>query len=734
MTDARGPSGAGSSHGGAAALRRVGGRIALAVAALSATWALIATCGTGAGDDAGRGMRGDGMRGGGRGEHGPAEGDGDPRYAGGSEPAKVGNATRSSRRRAGAPPPAEVADTPDAAPTWEPFVRVKWPDGTPAASAVAMIGDLDGGDNGSGLRESEPGVFPSDEFVSYWHISAAAVRDGEVWVGQEDADGPAVGSITLRKAEPWEDARFVRVVGPNGEHVAQAHVDRVRGRPRWGFEDDAWGDRGFSIAGGRFVFQSWRWQPSADPVVFLVRAAVGGDGTPFGCALVECDSSDPLERTVTLPPGGTVRGRVVDAAGEPVPRAKVTLDPPRPAGFDGDHMASPRIDSVTDEAGEFAFAGVCMGTGSLLVSRDFSAAAPVRVETGAEPVTIHLDTSIFRCGVRVLGPDGAPVAAPSVTPTWPTERKWVVSREDDIEWIEVGRGLAIDVRVDAPGCTPARVSGWRPEPGEVCTVLLDAPAVTTVTVIGPDGRVVDFPPLRVSDAEDRDIPGARIRRWAGEWTVTGAPPGAPLRLEVHDGISTVAVRETVSGAKDVHVMWTEDHGRLVLLRRSDDMRPLAVTVLAEGLEIASGAWYGSAYAFETGAWPEHVDVAVRDRDRGYPDDAVAGRAPNLTIVRGVPRRGVREVWPVRGARRTVTLAFTRDDGAPPGPVAATLTHACGATVSGETDRFGSVEFTLPGGTPFRGQAADLSGLWRATFEVEGADADARTEVTLTKSP
>lgn len=610
-------------------------------------------------------------------------------------------------------------------------VRVLWPDGTPAPGAVVMIGDIDGGDGGSGIAETSPGTFAGGDFTHYWHAEAAALRDGEAWLSRIEVDGPTMGSLRLRKADEWEATRFVRVVGPGGEPVREARVDVARGRPRWGFESHAWTGSGFGVANGRFAFQPWRWRDSPHSVVLVVHGAIGDDGTSFGAALVEFGSDDPIERTVRLPPGGAVRGRVVDADGAPVFRAEVSLDAPRPDGFDGDHMSSPSLTALTEEDGSFIFPGLCLGPATIRVSNGLATADPAAVAVGSDPVTITLDTRVFRCGVRAVGRDGMPVEAIDVTPLWPTAPKWTRSREEGVEWIEVGRGVRFDVLVRSADHCDAWIRDWRPSPGEVRTVVLDPWSMTTGVVLGPDDRPVPHPPLYVTAPDGSYIRGQDVSTWSDEFSVTNVPPGLPLRIVVHDGVSEVAVAEARSGDKNVQVRWRSDHGRLVLLRGSDDLRPILVQAFSDGQTFTGARWSDAACALTIPESVPTVDLALLECSPPHDvDRPTAGRAPSLTIVRAVPRRGLHVVWPDRDPDVTVTLAFRRADGAPPGPVRATLVHATGTAVSADTDRFTSIEFNLPGGETFKGTAEDLTGRWTATFELTTTGERPSLDVTL----
>ncbi|MCY1033792.1 carboxypeptidase-like regulatory domain-containing protein [Corallococcus sp. BB11-1] len=108
----------------------------------------------------------------------------------------------------------------------------------------------------------------------------------------------------------------------------------------------------------------------------------------------------PATVTMTLQPGGTVSGRVVDAFGAPVVGARLAWVP--------EDETAPRLTAVSGKDARFSFEGVGLGRGVLLTERpDF-----IRDRRVFESLPRELAVTLTASGkVRVRGqaPDGRPV-------------------------------------------------------------------------------------------------------------------------------------------------------------------------------------------------------------------------------------------------------------------------------------------------------------------------------------
>jgi protocatechuate 3,4-dioxygenase beta subunit len=128
---------------------------------------------------------------------------------------------------------------------------------------------------------------------------------------------------------------------------------------------------------------------------------------------------------MVLRPGGRIAGRIVDAAGKPVARARID---PAPVQLDIRALLrdAPLRPAFTDEAGKFALDGIPSGTSfRLRASTDKGATAesgPVSVEAGAERNDIELKIEPgASLAFRLLDADEHPVSRVEVVLT-PTER------------------------------------------------------------------------------------------------------------------------------------------------------------------------------------------------------------------------------------------------------------------------------------------------------------------------
>lgn len=121
---------------------------------------------------------------------------------------------------------------------------------------------------------------------------------------------------------------------------------------------------------------------------------------------------------ITLEPGGSVTGRVVDVDGRGVSTAQVTYQPVRSQmtiiGLSDSAVSIPPRSTETDDAGFFELRGIEPGTHRMSASAEDlldGLSDPVALEANArvDNVTIELDTGVSITG-QILSPKGQPVA------------------------------------------------------------------------------------------------------------------------------------------------------------------------------------------------------------------------------------------------------------------------------------------------------------------------------------
>jgi hypothetical protein len=356
-------------------------------------------------------------------------------------------------------------------------------------------------------------------------------------------------------------------------------------------------------ASGRFV--------AAVPERARVRASTEGEGFEGASAAGESGAHpaslpDPARKAppplvVKVHRGLSVRGRVVDAAGEPVGRGEVRVEPNPPSDRRPSRDAAVRPDG-TFEAGGLA---PVVYDFSVLVHPEFLQEVVRSVEAGAPPVEVRLRRPCSLRG-RVVAPEGTPPEEPAeivlralgesrpLPPRHeiqarPPERAFVVApvapgpcaltvvcgdARLDLDRVEVTEGPTVDlgdlVLVRGGAAGGVVTAGGRPSPG------------TTVEVfrVGPEGRFLDgrrvetdgegrwrvgglLPGPHVVLARPRDhvLAEARFEADSGETRTVdlSAAAGGRVRVKVVDaaGAAVEGARVLVTGPSGSVLFWKE---------------------------------------------------------------------------------------------------------------------------------------------------------------------------------
>jgi RNA polymerase sigma-70 factor, ECF subfamily len=226
---------------------------------------------------------------------------------------------------------------------------------------------------------------------------------------------------------------------------------------------------------------------------------------------VELVSGGSLELgDVVLAPGGTIRGRVLDAAGSPVAGAWVGLEDTRTASvpeferrlWERDRAVS-GVPTLSDEKGAFVLEGAAVGTARVFAGKDGfrsarSAVADV-VAGGSVDVEVRLEPQRAEDWVegRVLGPDGEVVRGAHFTFYCQAQSPDRCSTQQIREGADGAFSIPVDyvatyhVLVDDPSRKwgPAFVESLRPGDRDVA-IRFPAPRTVPVKVSSRDGEPV----------------------------------------------------------------------------------------------------------------------------------------------------------------------------------------------------------------------------------------------------
>lgn len=485
-------------------------------------------------------------------------------------------------------------------------------------------------------------VLPSDDADSVLRATADGFAPGMAQAGARE--------IRLVRGAP----RAFEIVDEAGNPVADATVT-LRGPG----EDAAARSVATSDATGRAVL-------TAEPDASVLVAARG-----FVPLQVRVAPESGVRR-VTLEPGRSVAGRVVDPAGAPLGGAFVELD--------ASDAASGSV--VVPADGRFRFEGLHPGHEYWIsASLDGWAGTTLDAVAGDTALDIVLRRSGTVRGV-VLLPDGSPARGAEVESE---DADAAVRRDGSFE-----------------------LTGLAPGPQEICAALArrheGRDLRSRVTVDVPEDGVLDgvtirlrpapAPALRVRVERDgRPVPGATVWVYEGAARIASAmageggeavlspevAPGSPLRIVSSCG-DLAGWSEDLAGwdqGERIVVVALAGAPRIVLLAVDADGRPLAITSLTGpagesleadplgGLPVRAhepfGAWvhaegHGDRYVLAHPPHPPHREVVVR-LDRAATVTlrvlGAGGRAADVYAavrLEGAAPGAVRDATPAGGGR------------------------------------------------------------------------------------
>jgi RNA polymerase sigma-70 factor (ECF subfamily) len=288
-----------------------------------------------------------------------------------------------------------------------------------------------------------------------------------------------------------------------------------------------------SDAHGKFTFSA----PD-----FAVFEAVKGNKR--GWAAVTGDVQNTKKMTIKLgdapPRDATIRGKTVDAGGNPVAEVLVRAVPAGPPN--ADHTRSLAF-AVTNADGAFVLEGLDKGIYALTAEADeYAPAEKAPVAGGAQDVVLTLDGGKTISG-RVENASGEPVPAYTML----VLRRDGLARQSVVERSIVDPRGAFSVRVpDGDYELLAAASGWAPSEG--VTAKAGAKDVRIVVTTGATlrGRVIDADtgmPLQYArvaregaggGASAQPANAGTVTRADGTFELTGIPPG-PLSFSIGAG-------------------------------------------------------------------------------------------------------------------------------------------------------------------------------------------------------
>jgi len=285
-------------------------------------------------------------------------------------------------------------------------------------------------------------------------------------------------------------------------------------------------------------------------------------------------------------PGITLRGTVVDAAGEPVAGARVWI-PIQPLGPPGAPSA------VTGVDGSFAVHGLPPQEAFAVVCADGFLQGEEIIPYPAEPVRIVLDKAAALRG-RVLGPDGTPQPDAQVRAR-PASWNGGVSvvrfayyciPEESVVADAEGR-FTFERLEPGPFTVVAEVPGLHP--GTSGRIVLEASSAKDLDLQLREGGVVAG---RVLDPDGAPIPGASVEVWLspGEIKATSGPDGSFRLAGADRGYFQVraSAEHFQPGAVEVYLA-DEELKTDVVLEREGNLFEIAGRVLGPDGQPVEGA-------------------------------------------------------------------------------------------------------------------------------------------------
>lgn len=454
--------------------------------------------------------------------------------------AAASGSARSGKVEGGAPAPAPrpAAIPPGPAPRWSLDAdregqarlegQVLGPDGEGVGGAEVWLASVPP----RRATSEDDGSFAFDKLVERTYQLSA--KQGEL-IG-----GPVRYKLTAKS-----DPVVIRLA--EGASIAVTVVDEAR-RPIAGAEL-----RGGELAERGVARTDARGEATLRPVhPGYVAITATAPGHAPGGGFTTIGSPGAVGRlTITLRKGFPISGRVIDEAGAPIARAKVSLRGGWGDGGDGGaegegeaEAAAAARHAITDAKGQFTLPAVASGTHKLAaVDGDHAPATsePVTVaDRAVTGVTITMKAGGVLTG-RVADAAGAPVPYATVRVAGAGRAMWMVARRQvtcDAEGAFEVRGLARDkltARAESEQAASKLVEvDLIARAKQEVTLVLDVEGVIAGKVIGDAGagvaeiQVTAFPELADGAGwEGLAIAGmtSAITNGAGEFTVRGLPEG-----------------------------------------------------------------------------------------------------------------------------------------------------------------------------------------------------------------
>jgi protocatechuate 3,4-dioxygenase beta subunit len=494
-----------------------------------------------------------------------------------------------------------------------------------------------------------------------------------------------------------------RVLGPDGQPVDTCRLRTAMDASRGSY-------------GGKTVHGEARIAVRGERVWLEVVHARSSSGAALGPG--EFGPFDVAQETITvrLPPGRTIEGTVLGPGGEPVEGAVIRAF----AVLLGSRRGPPERDVArSGSEGRFRLDGLGEGLHRLRIEAPpgFTAsAAPISAKAGETDVLVRLSRARTYT-IRVLDPDGKPVAGAQVSATAST----VTTDVEGVARLELDGKPVRYMSIRPPGerddLAELSVLDWPPEDGDI--------------------RLLGSITGRVVDPSGRGVEGALVwyRTLEGRWFGAGEPtgPGGSF-LARHVVAPVVPLRVTVQGARPESAEDTEARvaaGTRDAVLRFDPGLDLTVRVTN-----ARAGWHAELVPESPGTasllvYPKRIDryefhglrAGIRYTFR------LAGAGGDAVVETGIPGdAGAVDVEVAPG--KTVRGRFEVPEGATGISVKATSGRMW---VRGEVDPDGSFEIRglFAGAWTVTATALTGESRWEGTCEVQ---AGAEAEIELVATP
>lgn len=296
------------------------------------------------------------------------------------------------------------------------------------------------------------------------------------------------------------------VVDGAGQAISEVEIQaRASQQERQGISARSAADGRFRLSG---LALAWTYEIAATKTGFA----------PFTTSW-DAEPGKSATLRIVLRKGSTAAGRVVDAEGQPVAGAELSLQP-FSERWGNWRAYRPRegMKSTSDAGGRFRFSDLGAGHFTLSATRSgFTVQIVQGIEIPAEPRGVDLGEVTLERAVllegRVTDRRGAAVAE-AVVDLFCPELAWVQRREPrsssaqtDAEGRfrleDVPRGARCDLNVQKAGFAPARLPQVEAPTREPLRIELEPAGALAGRVVGPQGEPV--PGVQISQTESREV-------------------------------------------------------------------------------------------------------------------------------------------------------------------------------------------------------------------------------------